>query len=42
MTEPFSFSPHRQPTAPRAAASSSTPHGKVQTPAFMPVGTQAR
>ena len=29
------------PTAPRAPAKSSTAHGMVRTPAFMPVGTQA-
>ena len=37
----FVLSISSPPTAPRAAARSTTPHGVVRTPAFMPVGTQA-
>ena len=36
---PFQFPRHSHATAPRAAASCTTPHGDVETPAFMPVGT---
>ena len=37
---PFSFQRHRTPTAARAAGMMTTAHGAVETPAFMPVGTQ--
>jgi queuine tRNA-ribosyltransferase len=40
MSEPFSFSLLKTDGAARRGAVT-TPHGKVQTPAFMPVGTQA-
>jgi queuine tRNA-ribosyltransferase len=40
MTDPFSFKLHTSDDAARRGAFV-TPHGAVQTPAFMPVGTQA-
>ena len=40
MSEPFSFSLLKTDGAARRGEVT-TPHGKVQTPAFMPVGTQA-
>jgi queuine tRNA-ribosyltransferase len=40
MTAPFSFTLHKTDGMARRGAFA-TPHGTVQTPAFMPVGTQA-
>ena len=40
MSEPFSFSLLKTDGAARRGEVT-TPHGRVQTPAFMPVGTQA-
>jgi queuine tRNA-ribosyltransferase len=40
MPDPFSFSLHNTDGAARRGEFT-TPHGRVQTPAFMPVGTQA-
>ncbi|MBN1577219.1 MAG: tRNA guanosine(34) transglycosylase Tgt [Chitinispirillaceae bacterium] len=42
MTHPFQFTLHRQDQHNKARAGTfSTPHGVIETPVFMPVGTQA-
>ncbi len=42
MTQPFQFTlQHRDPHTKARAGTFSTPHGTIETPVFMPVGTQA-